>query len=140
EHRLGHLAGCALPAVAVAALPTDQEVGGVEPVRPAEELVRHRDASHALLSRLRVDQLPQLLRELLYEPAVLAALRDDPRLLAAAAIHEQAGEPERERLRARPVDAVEILAARARVLVLQMEVAVVAQPAVQVHAAAEVGE
>ena len=140
EHGLGHLAGRALPAVAVAALPAHEQVGRVEAVRPAEEIVRHRDATHAALTGLRVDERAELLGQLLDQLPVFGALRDDAVALAPAPVHEHAGQAERERLRAAPVDAVEILAARARVLVLEEEVAVVAQPAVHVHAAAEVGE
>src|SRR5688572_18175201 len=135
----GDRAGRALPAVPVAPLGADQQIGRAELLRPRDDAVGDLDLADGPPRRRRIDALLELARDLLGEGVVLGALGDDAGRLATFAVDEEAGEPAAEGPRAAPIDRVEPVAGR-RLAVLQHEVAVVAQPRVQIDAAPEVGE
>ncbi|MFO0002529.1 MAG: hypothetical protein ACK559_15475, partial [bacterium] len=97
----------ALPGVAVPALVADEQVRSVEAIRAIEDLVRTLDLAHGALARRWVHQGLKTPRDLVADGAVRLALGDDARGLAARTVDEQTGEPQRERLGARPVDVLE---------------------------------
>jgi hypothetical protein len=98
-----------------------------------EDLADHRGAVGGIAQGF------QLRLQLVAQRIELLAVRNDSVAFAADAVHEEPGEAEREGLRPRPVDLLEPVAGGLGA-VLQEQVAVLEQPRVQVHAAAEARE
>ena len=139
EQRPRDHADRAIPGHAVAVVVADDQVGGVALVGTGVQVLGVEGVVDADRGPVLVAQPLPGRDEFALEGARLVARLNDAGGLAALQVEEHAGQAERVRPRARPIHALQPLLAAVGILP-EDEVAVVEQPAVQVHAAPERGE